>query len=78
MPNLAKLIERNNIALGHICPKYALANLNKEMIKQALNRTTEIVKEVILEWKGLGTEKERIVSILKEMNISFIRADQVK
>lgn len=78
MPNFAKLIERNNYAFGHICPKYALSALSKEMIEQALQKTKESVEEVVLEWKGLGQDKDRIIALLKEMNISYSRADQVK
>jgi D-aminoacyl-tRNA deacylase len=73
LPNFAKLIERNNIAFGHVCPKYALSHLTKEMLKQALEKNMPPVEEVILEWKGLGKEKERITTLLKEMNIPFSR-----
>lgn len=73
LPNFVKLIERQNIALGHVCPKYHLDTLDKEMVAQALEKTTPTVDEVILEWKGLGKEKERIIALLKEMNIAFTR-----
>jgi len=75
MPNFTKLIERRNIAIGHTCPKYMLQCLDKEMILQAMQKTYDYVDEVILDWKGLGTEKKRIIALLEEMNIDYKRID---
>ena len=72
-----KIIQRTNIALGHICPKYMLEKLDKELIQQAIERTTPKPKFVLLDWKGLGKEKARIVKILEELNIDYKRTDQL-
>lgn len=72
-----KIILKTDIAVGHICPKYHLKNLNKEMILKAISRTKEKVDFVILDWKGLGTHKARIVSILNELGLNYKRSDQI-
>ena len=66
-----KIMERTEYAVGHICPKYALANLDSEMITQAIEKTIPKPSLVALDWKGLGQEKERIVNLLDEMNIKY-------
>ncbi len=83
--NFLKIIRNTDIAMGHICPKYNLHNLNKSLIKQALEKTEndfesdsesssgKAEKLVILDWKGLGDEKERIVNVLEELNIRYLK-----
>jgi D-aminoacyl-tRNA deacylase len=71
--NFKKIVEGTNIAIGHVCPKYMLESLDKEMVKQALDRNMGKVDHVILDWKGLGQEKQRIVDMLKELKIEFKR-----
>ena len=67
-----------NIAIGHICPKHMLNKLDGEMIKQAIQRTNEKADFVLLDWKGLGKEKQRIINLLEELRINYKRTDQIK
>lgn len=76
-PILTKVMEKNDIAFGHVCPKYNLHNLDKEMIVQALEKTQEDVDFVVLDWKGLGKEKQRILDLLKELNLEVKRSDKI-
>lgn len=75
--NFNKIALRTDIALSHICPKYALQNLDEELIKQAVQKTVEKVDFVLLDWKGLGQEKQRIIEMLKKLNLEFRRTDQI-
>ncbi len=70
-PSFAKVQLNSNVAVGHVCPKYNLQNLTKEMIIQAIEKTSPKAELVILDWKGLGQEKERIVTLLDEMKIEY-------
>ncbi|MBL7055259.1 D-tyrosyl-tRNA(Tyr) deacylase [Candidatus Woesearchaeota archaeon] len=71
--NFNKIILRTDIAIGHICPKYALEKLNQEMILQAIEKTQEKVDFVLLDWKGVGKEKQRILELLKKLNLKYHR-----
>ena len=72
-----KIVQRTSIALGHICPKHMLEKLDRSMIEQAMKKTIPEAKFAVLDWKGLGKEKQRIVDMLNEAGISFRRSDKL-
>jgi D-aminoacyl-tRNA deacylase len=69
----SKLTIEKGYAFGHICPKYNLQNLDAEMLAQMLKRTEPAPEKIVLDWKGLGQEKLRIVSLLKDMKKEYER-----
>jgi D-aminoacyl-tRNA deacylase len=73
--NFNKIALRTDIAFSHFCPKYHLDKLNEDLIRQSIERTKEKVDFILLDWKGLGTEKQRIVELLKNMNLEMGRSD---
>ena len=54
-----------------------LPYLTKELLKQAINKTKEKVDFILLDWKGLGTEKLKIKEILKNLNIEYKKTEQI-
>ncbi|MFH1054425.1 MAG: D-aminoacyl-tRNA deacylase [Candidatus Woesearchaeota archaeon] len=64
-------------ALGHICPKYMLNVLDKDMIQQAIERSIPRPESVLLDWKGLGKEKQKVLNLLKEMDLEILRSDKI-
>ena len=69
--NFSKLIEKTEYAVGHVCPKYMLFELDSEMIKMAINRTYENYSFVVLDWKGLGKHKKQVQDALKEAGVEY-------
>ena len=69
-----KAMLQSNLAVGHICAKYNLGNLDESMIKQAMGKCK--AKFVLLDWKGLGKEKKRIIDLLDKNNIKYKRSDK--
>ncbi len=67
--NFKKIQLETNIAVAHVCPKYALQDLDEEMLKQAINKTQPKSEIIILDWKGLGSEKERIKKLIEEIAV---------
>lgn len=60
----------NEIALGHICPKYAADDVNEETILQAFDKTIPEPDYALIEWKGLsGNQKKKIIEILDKNKI---------
>ena len=67
--NFNKIELETDIALSHICPKHMLPFLNKDILQKAMQESEPEASFVILDWKGLGTEKDRIARLLNEMKI---------
>jgi D-aminoacyl-tRNA deacylase len=57
-------------AIGHICPKYNLANLDSSLVEQMIEKTVPRPEYALVEKKGLGGEKERIRKLLCETDLS--------
>lgn len=64
---------KSNYSPGHICPKHNLEFLDEKMLLQAIQKTIPTPKVAIIDWKGLGSEKERIVKLI-EKNLEIIKS----
>ena len=57
---------------GHMIPKYALAQVDLEMLRQCTEKTMEKVEVAVLDWKGIRSEdKPRILASLQEADLSI-------
>lgn len=58
----------DELAFGHIIPKYAVGAIDVDMLRQCVERTLEKVEQVILDWKGIRSEnKVSLVKMLGEI-----------
>lgn len=64
---VTKVMLKTEYAVSHICAKHMLGYLNNDLLNQAINKTMEKVDLVILDWKGLGPHKKKIVQLLDHM-----------
>lgn len=71
-----KLMLKTNYSVGHICSKHNLENLDESLIKEAMEKTMPKSNFVLLDWKGLGKEKRRIIDILEKNKIKYERSDK--
>ncbi len=76
-PYFNKIMLMDEYAIGHICPKYASGTLNQDMIKQAAERTVPKPELVLLDWKGLGTEKQVIVKWIEALGLKPVQARKI-
>lgn len=75
--DFTKIILESDLAVGHICPKYELKNLDREMISQAFSKNAEKCFGAILDWKGLGDEKARLLGLLSDLGINYIKSSEL-
>ena len=62
----------NEVAFGHIIPKYAISSIDLEILRQCVERTLEKVELAVLDWKGIrGEDKSKLVEMLKEIGLRF-------
>ncbi|MDA1197086.1 MAG: hypothetical protein O2779_03930 [Nanoarchaeota archaeon] len=76
-PRFNKIQLETDIAVGHICPKHHLSLLDEAMLREAIAKSFPVFDYFLLDWKGLGSEKSRIVSLLDSLELSYKRADQL-
>ena len=78
-PNFNKIQLKSNIALSHVIPQYALP-LTDEMIKQAVEKTSEEIDFAVLDWKGLGNAEQRkqVTDILDKFYIPYKKTSEIK
>jgi len=73
-----KLMLNSEYAVGHVCAKYNLENLNEEMLKQMIERSDDKIELAILDWKGLGKWKNKVIKLLEDYGIKYERYDKLK
>ncbi|MBI2507788.1 D-aminoacyl-tRNA deacylase [Candidatus Woesearchaeota archaeon] len=72
-----KIMLNTEYAVGHVCPKHNLKDLDSEMLLQMMNKSDDKSEFVVLDWKGLGSEKQRILKLLEENNVKYERYDKL-
>ena len=75
MPNFNKIILETDITVGHCCPKHHLPHLDREMMQKAMAASR--ASFALLDWKGMGQEKERIVGLLDELKINWEKVQKI-
>lgn len=62
-----------DVAFSYLVPKYALGNMDDQMLGQMLQKTSGPVRQAILDWKGMGQYKERIVDLMSTFGLEALR-----
>ena len=59
-------------ALGTVMPKHALDNLDEELFSHIILQN-KMAKFALLDWRGLGTNKQKILDLLKSTSLEIIK-----
>ncbi len=73
----SKLVLRKQFAFSHVCPEHALPFLNEEMLHKALAASLEKSQMIVLDWKGLGKEKQRVLDLLSKQPLPVERVQRL-
>jgi D-aminoacyl-tRNA deacylase len=68
-----QLILNTEYGMGHIANKYNLPNFNKDMLYQMISKCYEKVTHIIIDQKGLGNEKDRIINLIRDIDLKVIK-----
>ena len=68
-----KLMVEGDFAFSFVAPKYALEMVDEGMVGQMLRRTNAPVRYAVLDWKGLGPHKDKIVGLVKQFGLEEVR-----
>ncbi len=59
-------------ALGTVMPKHALDFLDEKLFNHILDRNS-IAKTALLDWGGLGQNKQKVVDLLEKTDLEVVR-----
>lgn len=71
---LNKYLLDTDICLGPVIPKYALEHLDEALLNQMVSKSTTKVESAIVDRKGLGEHKDRVLQLLKNSGLEIISA----
>lgn len=75
-PRFTQLLLESELGVSYIAPKYAIDELDEELLRQALERSVEKVEYLALDWKGLtGAQREKVLKLAEGLGI---RAEKVE
>lgn len=78
-PTFNKIQLQSKFAISHVIPEYALP-LTREMLQEAIKKTSEKVSAVVLDWKGIGKSEQRqeIIKIIEELGLKHFRTNEIE
>ena len=62
-----------DFAVSFIAPKYALGYVDEAMVRQMIVKTNAPVRYALVDWKGLGPHKERIIKLVSQLGLEVVR-----
>ncbi len=68
-----KLLLEDEFAFAAIVPKYALQEFDSVLFGQILQKSTKLPRYALLDWKGLGPEKDKIVGLVGQYGLEAVR-----
>lgn len=69
----SQLVAETEFALGAIAPKYILPEIDEVMIREMIEKSVEKITYAIVDWKGMGKEKERILELIRKTDLEIVR-----
>ncbi len=64
----------SDFAFSFVAPKHALEHVDEAMFGQMLQRTTAPVRYAVVDWKGLGLHKQKILELAGRFGLEVVRA----
>lgn len=67
------LLLESEFGLAAVAPKHNLESVDKDMLNQMIAKSIERVTHIIVDWKGLGKEKNRIMGLVEDTGLKVLR-----
>ncbi len=68
-----EMLLETDTALASVAPKYALSGVDGPMFGQLIQKSTRFPKFVAIDWKGVGTNRERLLGLARQFGLEVIR-----
>ncbi len=64
----------SDFAFSFVAPKHALEHVDEGMLGQMMQKTTAPVRYAVVDWKGLGQHKQKILGLASQFGLEVVRA----
>jgi D-aminoacyl-tRNA deacylase len=72
--HFTRMALNNEAIFGHMVPKYALQQVDTDMLQQCILATMEKVTHAILDWKGIPSQdKPKLLKALDHINLPYTK-----
>ena len=68
-----KMLVESDYTFASIAPKYSLLSVDKRIIQQMITKSVENVEYAFMDLKGLGTERDRLISIVNDLGLKVTK-----
>jgi len=68
-----KLLLESEYGFAAIAAKHNLELIDKDMLNQMISKSIEKVTHIIVDWKGLGKEKNRLMELIESTGLDILR-----
>lgn len=68
-----KLLLESEFGLAAVASKHSLASIDKDMMGQMIEKSAEKVTHVVLDSKGLGSHKDRIIRLAENTGLEILK-----
>jgi D-aminoacyl-tRNA deacylase len=65
---------RSDIAFSFVAPKRALEHVDEAMFGQMIQKTNSPVRYAVVDWKGLGQHKQKILGLASRFGLEVVRS----
>ena len=64
----------SDMAFSFVAPKHALEHVDEAMVGHMIQRTSAPVRYAVVDWKGMGPHKQRILDLASKFGLEVVRA----
>jgi D-aminoacyl-tRNA deacylase len=68
-----RLLQEGEMSISFVVPRYSLEHIDEAMMGQMLQKTAAPVRYAALDWKGLGSHKDRILKLVQQFGLEVLR-----
>lgn len=68
-----KLLLESEFGLAAVATKYDLESIDENMLKQMIVKCIEEVNYIVVDWKGLGKERKRIMKLVEDTGLDVLK-----
>jgi D-aminoacyl-tRNA deacylase len=68
-----RMLLESEYGLAAVAAKHDLGSIDREMLDQMIAKSIEKVTHVIVDWKGLGKQKNRIMKLIESTGLDILR-----